>query len=514
MDPILHPEEQQPDALIPLEVRLEAALSQVSQLREQLALTDRRYRSLIEQSPVAMFVFCGQDLRIDVANDAMHEMLSKKESMTGKTLLEAVPELRGQPALDTFYQVLQTGQPAYGREIPVSLVRNGEQLTGYFNFSYLPLVEDGQVVGIIDTAVEVTDQVRSRKVVEKAEQQLAQAIRYSGIGTWSAELRTGVLQLTDEARKIHGFHSDARPTLQESMQLIQEPYREIVSHAIQQAISNRTSFEIEYAIDPHDGSSPRWLRSTGYPGLDSGGIPETVSGTILDMTEQKRVSQQKDDFISIASHELRTPVTVLKSALQLLENTVEQQDPAMTRALVLQANRSMSKVTALIDNLLNATRMTEGQIPVNKTSFVVADMLNDCCDHIRISGKYNLLFEGNRHARVFADEEQIEQVVVNFVNNAVKYAPESPDIVLRVDVEGSQVKVSVTDQGEGIARERIPLLFERFYRGDHTSRHYSGLGLGLYISAETIRRHDGEIGVDSVPGNGSTFWFTLPLLAD
>jgi signal transduction histidine kinase len=101
-------------------------------------------------------------------------------------------------------------------------------------------------------------------------------------------------------------------------------------------------------------------------------------------------------------------------------------------------------------------------------------------------------------------------VIVNFVNNAVKYAAKSTEIVIRVAKEGAYVRVSVADKGPGIAKEKIPHLFERFYRGGGQESAYAGLGLGLYISAEIIRKHGGQIGVDSEPGRGSTFWFTLP----
>jgi len=112
---------------------------------------------------------------------------------------------------------------------------------------------------------------------------------------------------------------------------------------------------------------------------------------------------------------------------------------------------------------------------------------------------------------VYADEHAIDQVVVNFVNNAVKYAPDSVEIVMVVENLGDKAKISVKDSGPGIAEEKIPHLFERYYQAQPAGFNNSGLGLGLYISSEIVRRHGGEIGVESELGKGSSFWITLPL---
>lgn len=130
---------------------------------------------------------------------------------------------------------------------------------------------------------------------------------------------------------------------------------------------------------------------------------------------------------------------------------------------------------------------------------------------MRAGGKYNLVFEGDKKLQVYADEDRIEQVVVNFVNNVVKYAPDSTDICLKAQKVRNVAKISVRDTGPGISMEQIPRLFERYYRADYSGMRYSGLGLGLYISSEIIKQHGGEIGVDTKLGKGSTFWFTLPL---
>jgi PAS domain S-box-containing protein len=237
-------------------------------------------------------------------------------------------------------------------------------------------------------------------------------------------------------------------------------------------------------------------------------------GSYTDIDEHVKELSRRDDFLSIASHELKTPLTTLKSGLQLLNRIKDQPNSPVHIKLIDQSMRSMEKIHKLVDDLLNVKRLKEGYLQLNKTSFDVAAMLESSCAHIRLNDKYELMCHGEKPVMIVADEHQIEQVVENFVNNAVKYAAGSRDIKLSWERAGNFVKVSVKDNGAGIEKQKLPFLFDRYYRVDHSSKDYSGLGLGLYICAEIIKRHKGTIGVDSEKGEGSTFWFTLPLKAE
>ena len=120
--------------------------------------------------------------------------------------------------------------------------------------------------------------------------------------------------------------------------------------------------------------------------------------------------------------------------------------------------------------------------------------------------------EGDTSIEVNADQQKIEQVVINLVNNAVKYAPGSNEILIHIERLNEKVKISITDYGRGIPQKDLQNLFERFYTVNKSGNHSSGLGLGLYISSEIIKAHGGEIRVNNEVGKGSTFWFTLPLV--
>jgi signal transduction histidine kinase len=172
--------------------------------------------------------------------------------------------------------------------------------------------------------------------------------------------------------------------------------------------------------------------------------------------------------------------------------------------------RSLTKLNHLVSDLLDVSRIAQGQLMLRKSTFPIAELLNDCCNHIRDTGKFELVMEGAVNISVYADQLQIDQVLINLVNNAVKYAPDSNRIVILIEELEQEVKISIKDNGPGIPETKVPHIFEKYYRVDHTDRQTTGLGLGLYICAEIIKKHGGEIGLESILGAGTTFWFTLP----
>lgn len=274
------------------------------------------------------------------------------------------------------------------------------------------------------------------------------------------------------------------------------------------ALSLAIPYETQFRLLDKSGNY-RWHLARAIPYLQDNKVLKWF-GTNTDIEDQNKINQKKDDFIGIASHELKTPVTSLKASLQLL-GRLSTSLPDHLQRLISLSNKSMDNVHRLLDSLLNVSRMNEGELHLEKTTFPIAAYVKECCKDILEGSKHQLDFKAGDEMLVTADEVRIGQVVINLVNNALKYAADSEKISVAVERVGARVKISVTDMGPGIPQDRLPYLFNRYYRVENSEKLYSGLGLGLYINAEIIKSHDGEIGVSSQPGQGSSFWFTIPL---
>ena len=272
-------------------------------------------------------------------------------------------------------------------------------------------------------------------------------------------------------------------------------------------ISSGNEIHIEIRL-AYDLDKYKWHLVKANPYMIEGRADKWF-GSCVDIDEQMRALKQKDEFISIASHELKTPLTTLKSTLQLLYRLKDGPMTPVIPKMIEQANRNVDKMSVLVADLLNVSRLREGQLALNKAPFDLTALIRETVNSLQQETSIPIRFNDQTQQIVNADSMRVEQVLVNFINNAVKYAESSPYIAISVWKENKIIKVNVTDEGPGIPPEKLPFIFDRYYRASDTGVQYSGLGLGLYICAEIISRHGGEIGADSELFKGTTFWFTL-----
>ncbi|MEJ2880511.1 ATP-binding protein [Pedobacter sp. GR22-6] len=484
-------------------------------VNRDLRASEGRLDKILSELPAPIVVLMGPNQIVATTNEALLRFWDRtKEEVLGRPMLEIFPELVNQPFPGLWKKVLETGEQVINREGQVIFK---DKITGkdkpfYVDYYYQALTDiNGNRIGVLATVLDVTDKVRSRMQIEEAESQLRLAIESSELGTWNMDVLTGEFVPSARLKQIFGFYTDEDMPYTAATDQILEEYREEVIRAVDEAIMNGSSYEMEYPIKGFRDGVIRWVRATGkvYGKNEISNSPN-FTGTVQDITQRKLEEQRKDDFLSIASHELKTPITSLKGSIQLLTRYRDNLDNPRVPRLVDQASVSVEKITNLLDDLLNTTRTNEGQLHLNYKTFRIWAMLDACCAHIRMGDKHELIIQGPPELEIEADEARIDQVVVNFVNNAAKYAPGSKEIYLIIEDLENEVKISVRDSGPGVPADKMAHLFERYYRADYSGAQYSGLGLGLYISSEIIKRHGGQIGVESELGRGSTFWFTLP----
>lgn len=251
----------------------------------------------------------------------------------------------------------------------------------------------------------------------------------------------------------------------------------------------------------------RWHLMRALPLTESEQILLWV-GTNTDIDLQKSNEQKRDEFISIVSHELKTPLTSIKAFNQLLQRV---KDPEKLEPFVKKSSDYVNRLERLINDLLDVTRINAGKMAYVMEEFDFGKLIEDAAESAGLTlPDYKIVLENNAHIRYTGDHYRLEQVVSNLISNAAKYSAKGSQIIVRSGIDHNSILVSVKDSGIGIAKENIDKLFERFYRIDATSVHYDGLGLGLFISSEIVRRHSGEIWAESELGVGSAFYFRLP----
>ncbi|HJP62501.1 MAG TPA: HAMP domain-containing sensor histidine kinase, partial [Mucilaginibacter sp.] len=254
----------------------------------------------------------------------------------------------------------------------------------------------------------------------------------------------------------------------------------------------------------------------------------TLSDVEAEITERKKAEQEaesrllmqhaaeelmarKDEFMSIASHELKTPITSVKASLQIIERIAGKNGSMQEAApFVGKAVKQVNKLTEIINDLMDVTRIQGGKLELVKADFDLMEMITESVEQCLVDDKHEVNIEGDETAMVHADRNRLEQVVSNLLTNALKYSNVDEPVTISVTkLRDGSVKVEVTDRGIGIPASKIDHIFDRFYRVDNSSKYFTGIGLGLYISSEIVRRHDGEIGVNSIEGRGSIFWFII-----
>lgn len=227
---------------------------------------------------------------------------------------------------------------------------------------------------------------------------------------------------------------------------------------------------------------------------------------------RKVAEQKKDEFISIASHELKTPMTTIKGYIQMVERSLDKNDIATVKTRLHKVQDQVEKLNMLIADLLDISKIESGKLKFNRQYFCFDHLLDHVIEIMQTSNPEIKISKTNSvEQKIYGDEMRLEQVVINFFTNAIKYAPDSHQIEIKSELRGEELYFGVRDFGIGMSEEHRKKVFEKFYRIEETSSRFQGLGIGLYICQEIIDRHDGTIGVDSIENEGSEFYFTLPL---
>jgi len=293
------------------------------------------------------------------------------------------------------------------------------------------------------------------------------------------------------------------------------------AEVFEDAFTQRKEYSLEYRFRREDGEY-RWVRETGLPRYSAEAKFEGFIGSCIDIQDTKMHEQRKDDFIRMASHELKTPVTSIKGYVQLLltmfrdyEENKENISPQTIQTSLSTIDKQIVKLNRLMSELLDLSRIDSGKLELKMQNFDLNDLVKETVDDVQQTTAHVILVNNKADCQLFGDKDRIAQVLLNLLTNAIKYSPKTNSIEVSVYKPSQNIiSISVSDQGIGIDKKDHERIFERFYRVEgKTEQTYPGFGIGLFIASEIVSRHNGTIYVESEKSKGSTFTFTLPVSA-
>lgn len=488
--------------------------------------------TLFEQAPAAIVIVRGPTYVVELANPITLALWGRtREQVLGRSLFEALPEIRGQ-GLDVLLDgVVTTGVPYVGNELKVPLDRHGDgQLEDtYFTFVYAPLRNASEEIeGVLVFAYEVTEQVRARErlaasqarfrlLAEQMPQKVFTALPNGDVDYFNPQW-TQFTGLPFEQIRAWGWTQFIHPDdLEENLRLWRE------------ALATGTPFYCEHRFRRADGVYC-WHVSRAVPLRDEAGKISMWIGSNTEIEEQKQLEERKDEFLRMASHDLRSPLTAIKGNLQLslrqLKRLLSSSGAGefvsrrpledLTRMLE-RALRQTEVQNRLISDLLDVSRIQAGKLELSLAPcdlvVLVQQIVQDYQARVTDRTMTLALPEIGQPVVVEADADRLGQVLSNFLTNALKYTPASSPLEIGIQEQGEQARVWVRDHGPGLTREQQQRIWERYYQAEGIATQQGasqGLGLGLHICRALISQHGGTVGVESVPGEGATFWFALP----
>lgn len=375
---------------------------------------------------------------------------------------------------------------------------------------------EGNITGVSHIARDISVQKQNERLIIENEEHLRLATQAAELGTFDIDLINGTRNWDKRCRELFDIYTDEPLTFEEHfLNRLHEDDRERIAKTIEAVFNKKLSggnYDVEYRTVGRD-KKVRWIRAKGRAFFNEEEKPLRFIGTVLDITRSKQEELRKNDFIAIISHELKTPLTTIKSYIQILLSKARKENNEFVINALTRADSQTNKMTSMIKDFLSLARIEEGKIKLVKEVFELRLLIGDIVSEAYLLHSSHIIrVENCSEVKINADRDKIGQVLSNLLSNAIKYSPANSKITIGCEKNGSKVKIYVRDEGVGISPGDQKSLFNRFYRVDNEKvKTVSGFGIGLYIVSEILRYHNSTIMVESTEGAGSVFYFSLDI---
>ena len=477
---------------------------------QQLKTSEENWRVLAETVPQLVWT-TSRDGLVEYFNQRWYRYTgSSPKRALGHAWSQFLHPDEYQHTLTVWHHALASGEP-YEMEY-----RLKEGQTGAYHWFLargMPVRDDtGQIVQWFGTCTDIDEQKRTEVALRQSQGRIRALIGSNIIGIVSVE--GDVLVEANEAfLHMTGYtQEDIRRKTLNRMKITPWEYAAVYQRAIEEVNARGQHAPLETELICKDGSRlPVLVGSVIFQER-----PRRTISFVLDNSARKELEQRKDDFISMASHELRNPLAAVKMQAQLVQKRLERQSLHEAATALSRVEVPVKQLERLIGELLDVSKIQAGRLEYVQETVDLDALLREITNTMQaLNPSHTLVVRGAVQVSLIADRDRLGQVFTNLISNAIKYSPDAETVEIDLSASLETATIRVHDHGMGIPREQRDKIFERFYRGTGSKqRTIPGLGMGLYIVAEIVKRHGGTITVESAIEKGSTFTVTLPLTRD
>ncbi|HET8842176.1 MAG TPA: ATP-binding protein, partial [Ktedonobacteraceae bacterium] len=366
----------------------------------------------------------------------------------------------------------------------------------------------GRIIRWFGTCTNIESQKRLEATLRQNQERIQALMESTIIGIIVTD-NEKVITANDAFLYMTGYNQEDLQNGQLTFSLLQSPESSTPDlQALEELVNFRQAKPYETICVCKDGSLLPIL--AGVVALPH--HPSQTIGFLLDNSARKELEQRKDDFISMASHELKTPIKYLKLQVQLLEKQLARQSNAQTVPALASIEKQARHLERLVEAFLDVSKIQAGKLDYLQERVNIDELIYELVEAMQqINPTRTITVHGTTRAILLADRDRLRQVFTNLISNATKYSPQASPVAIEISKSPEAISIEVRDQGIGVPREQREKIFERFYRAVPSSQKESpGLGMGLYIAAQIVKHYKGTISVEDARGKGSTFRVTLP----
>ena len=479
-------------------------------VQNQLSENQELLKQFIESVPVAINICEGSDFVYKIANSVSESIWGYK-SPIGKRVVDSAPGIEDRPIYKELTRAFTEG---------IQITKNGHQyvdqfgVTKYVSYIFQPIRDQhGNVKYIMTIGWDVTDEMIARQLLSESEQNFKNLAEFMPQFVWTADHEGAVTYGNSSWLKFARLNPDQLSDVDAILATFHPDDRNRVQEHWGKCVEEKIPFSLEYQyVDRDNPGKYRWFLTRAIPILNDAGDVSIWIGTSTDIHDVKTLQEQKDSFLGIASHELKTPLTSLRLYSQFIERNLKKSGDTKNAEIAAKMDTQIQKLNNLIVDLLDMTKIQNGKMKLENSIFSFTDLVEEVCTELQMSTSHEIQMGEHDVGTVVADRYRIFQVMSNLIGNAIKYSPDSNRIKVSAELLGDKVKFNVEDFGIGIPSNQLPYVFEQYYRvNSEREDTISGMGIGLFICSEIIKRSGGRIYATSERGKGSTFSFEIPV---